>query len=104
MEASFKSRADQSQGGGTAGVHRRPLTGSTALGKGRKESEGCRKRRKNGWRRRFKKEKNEKKQKDGKDEEGDSGEDEECDDADGHDDHDGHDDGAGDGGGAARRW
>jgi len=26
------------------------LTGSTALGKGLKESEGCRKRRKNGWR------------------------------------------------------
>jgi hypothetical protein len=39
MEASFKSRADPSQGGGAAGVHRRPLTGSAALGQGRKESE-----------------------------------------------------------------
>jgi transposase-like protein len=30
---------DPPQGGGAAGVHRRPLTGSTALTKGRKESE-----------------------------------------------------------------
>jgi len=84
MEASFKSRADPSQDGGAAGVHRRPLTGSTGLGQGRKESEGCRKGRKNGWRR-----------SDEKEEDGDNDDDDE----DGHDDRDGHghDDDAADG-------
>ena len=86
MEASFKSRADPSRDGGAAGVHRRPLTGSTGLGQGRKESEGCRKGRKNGWRR-----------SDEKEEDGDNDNDD--DDEDGHDDRDGHghDDDAADG-------
>ena len=33
MEASFKSRADQSQGGGAAGVHRQTLDGEHGSGK-----------------------------------------------------------------------
>lgn len=33
MEASFRSRADQSQGGGAAGVHRQTLDGEHGSGK-----------------------------------------------------------------------
>ena len=75
MEASFKSRADPSQGGGAAGVHRQTLDGEHGSRtrpervRGMKEEK---KKRVEGIQKQ-KDEKNKKKKNDGKDEGGDGG-------------------------------